>query len=305
MPDRFDFLEIGDERPPAPSLPAPSEGAEAAQSWKPLKLRAVEVIGDPGTGAGQFSLPTGIAVDQWGSLYVADSNNHRIQRITTGGDVYCIGRPGTAVGEMWNPHAVAVSPNGEFFFVAESGTNRIQCFRFTGQSKGVVTGFKSPMGLAFDPEGRLWIADTGNGRLLRMNVQNGQYVGGFDGKAGFQRPIAIAIDRFRQIYVTCSATQSVIRFDPQGRKLSSLTDRRKLSFPTSCAVDALGRIYVVESEANRLHVFDNEGNSLVCFDRLSTRMGDLKAPTSVALGPNGEIYISDTQNHRIVRLGWE
>ncbi len=306
MPDRFDFLEFGDDKPAATAPPPPPVGTiEPEQSWKPLKLRAIEVIGDPGTGAGQFSLPTGIAVDQFGSLYVADSNNHRIQRITTSGDVYCIGKPGTAVGEMWQPQSVAVSPNGEFFFVAEAGTNRVQCFRFTGQSKGTVTGFKNPMGVAFDPEGRLWIADTGNGRLLRMNVQNGQYVGGFDHKAGFQRPISIAVDRFRQIYVTCTTGQNVIKFDTQGRKLSSLADRRKLAFPTSCAVDAMGRVYVVESEANRLHVFDHEGNSLIAFDRLSSKMGSLKAPSSVALGPQGEIYISDTQNHRIVRLGWE
>jgi len=67
----------------------------------------------------------------------------------------------------------------------------------------------------------------------------------------------------------------------------------------------MGRVYVVESEANRLHVFDHEGNSLIAFDRLSSKMWSLKAPSSVALGPQGEICISDTQNHRIVRLGWE
>jgi len=70
MPDRFDFLEFGDDKPAATAPPPPPVGTiEPEQSWKPLKLRAIEVIGDPGTGAGQFSLPTGIAVDQFGSLY--------------------------------------------------------------------------------------------------------------------------------------------------------------------------------------------------------------------------------------------
>jgi DNA-binding beta-propeller fold protein YncE len=302
MPDRFDFLEIGDE-PPKPQL-KPST-PEVESRWRNLHLKAVEIIGEPGVSGGQFSLPTGIAIDPWGTLYVTDSNNHRIQRITPGGDVYCIGKAGTAVGEMWSPQAVAIHPAGEFFFVAEQGMSRIQCFRFTGQSRGVMNGFRNPAGLTFDPEGRLWVADTGNGRVVRVNIQNGQFLGGLDEKAGFRRPLSVACDRMMRLYIVDLMSQNVICYDAQGKRLFGLADHRRLARPTDCAIDLEGRIYVVEQEANRLHVFDPQGNSLQTFERLSTRMGDLRSPTSVAIGPKGEIYLSDTQNHRVVRLAWE
>src|SRR5579884_1726470 len=155
MNDRFAYLELGDGPPAAPSLEEPP----APPRTRPQSLRAVEVIGEPGTEAGQFNAPTGLCVDPWGSLYVADSNNHRVQRITPAGQVFVYGRPGMASGQMWGPQGVAVHPSGRFLFVAEQGTHRVHCFQLdNGASQGFVTGFRGPSGVAFDAEGMLWIA---------------------------------------------------------------------------------------------------------------------------------------------------
>src|SRR5579864_3641328 len=128
MSDRFDFVELGDERPNPAPVAEMVDDSESAVAWKPIKLRAVEIIGDPGTAHGQFSNPTGLAVDKWGAVYVVDSNNHRIQRIGMNGELKVYGRPGNSPGELWGPTAIAVDPSGEFFFVAEQGNHRVQCF---------------------------------------------------------------------------------------------------------------------------------------------------------------------------------
>src|SRR5579862_7356278 len=126
MSDRFDFLEIGDTRPaplpePEPTAPQPGVGIGSGTGWKPVRLRAIELIGEPGTRTTQFSAPTQLATDCYGALYVVDSNNHRIQRVALNGDVLVVGRPGNGPGQLWGPQSVAVHPGGAFFFVAEQG----------------------------------------------------------------------------------------------------------------------------------------------------------------------------------------
>jgi tripartite motif-containing protein 71 len=305
MSDRFDFLEIGDERPKPPPPPTGADTIGSGGSWKPLRLRARESIGEAGTSAGKFAAPLGLAVDPWGALYVVDSNNHRVQRITTGGDVYVCGRPGNMVGQLWGPQSVAVDPSGRYFFVAEQGNDRVQCFQFSGQHQVTYNGFRGPSGVAFDAEGMLWVADTANGRVLRIDIRTGQPIGGFDKRVGIVRPIAVHCDRVHNVYVTDGATNDVTRYNYSGVRSLALGENRRLADPRQVAVDAQGRIYLAESGADRLHVFDAQGDSLITFDTVSTRTGSLRAPSGVALGPNGEIYVADTLNHRVLLLAWE
>lgn len=306
MSDRFHFLEIGDT--PAKPIPPPPTSAPpaGAAGWKPLRLKTIEVIGERGERAGEFTAPTALATDQDGALYVADSLNHRVQRIGINGDVRVYGRVGQGAGELWEPQGIAVDPSGQFIFVAEQGNHRVQCFQVkSGQHRGTIGGFKGPTGLTFDPEGMLWIADTGNGRVLRLNVRSGQFVGGFDKSAGLTRPTQIACDPYANLYLADSVAQDVIRCNYTGHRLASLGEHRRIANPQQIAADSLGRIYVAEAGANRLHVFSLQGESLFVYDTIGKTYGTLRGPCGVALGPEGAIYVSDTLNHRIFRLVWE
>ena len=298
--DRFDFLELDTDGPRAPRQPAAPEPESAPTGWKPLRLRAVEVIGEPGTAAGQLASPVGLAVDRDGALYVADSGNQRVQRIAMNGDLKRYGRAGDAPGELWGPQCVAIDPSGQFFFVADQGNNRLQCFAFNGQHRGVMQGFNAPSGLSFDPSGRLWVADTGNGRVMCFDIQSGQFLGGYDRSAGLSRPTSVVCTVAGQVFVTDSGTQEIICFSGGKR-----TGQRRLNAPAQIAFDAQGRLYVTETGYNRLHVFDAQGNSLITFDTPSARIGAFREPAGVAIGPGGEIYVADTQNHRILRLAWD
>ncbi|MDE2126659.1 MAG: NHL repeat-containing protein [Armatimonadetes bacterium] len=333
MSDRFDFLEIDDAPvkqrpiagvvPPQPVTPEPSPGGasypqplageESAPitGWNPappidsanMHLRAVELIGEAGVGAGQFVGPAGIAVDRDGVLYVADSGNHRIQRITQG-DVWCYGKPGRAQGDLFMPVAVAVDLSGQFFYVAEAGNDRVQCFRFSGQSAGVFTGFRQPSAVCVDVDGMLWVADTGQRRVLRINPKTQEVVGGIDAAAGIAQPVGLSCDGSRNLYVTDGATNDVTRYSYFGLRGHALGEIRRLYEPRQTAIDGAGRIYLAESGANRLHVFGPEGDSFAVFDTPSTKLGPLNSPCGVALSPQGEIYVSDTRSNRVLRLEW-
>ncbi len=306
MSDRFDFLEIGNAKPLPPTDTAGETLAPGGTTgWKPQRLKAVEVIGEPGRAAGQFSSPTSLAVDRDGALYVVDSNNHRVQRIALNGDVKIYGKPGSAAGEMWGPQSIAVHPGGQFFFVAEQGNNRVQCFHFTGQHRGILPNFRSPSAVTFDTEGHLWVADTGNAQVLRFNINSGEHIGGLTRNQGIMRPISLTCDAAHNVYVTDATTNDVTRYTYFGQRGHALGEIRRLSAPHQVAVDGEGRIYLAESGANRLHVFDMHGNSLATMETPMTKLGSFRAPAGVALGPNGEIYIADTLNHRILRLQWE
>ena len=275
-----------------------------------MRLRCVEVIGEPGNGAGQFSSPAGISVDAWGGLYVADSLNHRVQRITPAGEVYSYGQTGGGSSQLWEPQAVVTDPSGQFFFVADRGNHRVQCFRaMNGQQIGSLgehlVPFREPSGVAFDAEGMLWIADTGNSRLLRYNATTRQIVTVLDRKVGIGRPVSIACDRWNSLWVTDDSAADVVRYSVDGKRLGRLGETRRLSQPAQVAVDANGRIYLIETGANRLHIFSPEGESLLVYDMPNGRLGAFKSPSGVALGPNGEVYVSDTLNHRVLRLAWD
>src|SRR3954447_23970231 len=84
--------------------------------------------GDAGAGDGQLSNPTGLDVDEFDDVYVADFGNNRIQKFSSDGDPPGVwGTTGSAGGQFVNPYDVAVDGAGNVF-VADGGNNRVQVF---------------------------------------------------------------------------------------------------------------------------------------------------------------------------------
>jgi len=189
-----------------------------------------------GTGsAAQFSGPSGVAVDGSGNVYVADSNNSTIRKVTPAGVVTTLagsaGNPGSADGtgsaaQFSGPSGVAVDGSGNVY-VADAGNDTIRKVTPAGvvttlagsagnpgsaDGTGSTAQFYQPGGVAVDGSGNVYVADAGN-NTIRMVTPGGAVqtiggtpgvLGGADGTgaaAGFSYPYGIAVSASGTLFV--------------------------------------------------------------------------------------------------------
>ncbi len=141
--------------------------------------------GGSGTGPGEFSSPEGVAVDGAGSVYVADTWNHRVQKFTPDGALVATwgrnggdGSAGTGPGEFDSPGGIEVDRAGNVY-VVDTDNDRIQTFTSTGAlitmwgTLGTGDGqFNHPRGVAVDEAGHAFVVDTDNSRFQRFARQD-------------------------------------------------------------------------------------------------------------------------------------
>ncbi len=196
----------------------------------------------------RFSRPNGVAVDSAGNLFVADTRNHVIRKISTTGVVTTLagtpGMPGSADGSTArfnNPSGVAVDSAGNVF-VADTGNETIRqislsgsvsTFAGTAGATGTVNGigaaarFKAPMGVAVDTAGNVYVASIGdqtirkitNGGVVTTLAGTANVVGSANGTgvaATFAQPDAVAVDTMGNVYVADSGNALIRKITSAG-----------------------------------------------------------------------------------------
>ena len=311
-----------------------TEGDEDPYAKGQKPLIPVSVWGGAGTGDGRFNNPRNVAIGPDGSVYVADGGNHRIQKFTSDGQFVTAwghmcrmfeGRAGCqeadGAGGFYDPWGLAVDKDG-FVYVADTWNHRIQKFGPSGefvtmwgthgvqeQASGDEGLFWGPRAVAVGPQGRIYVADTGNKRI-QVFTPDGQFVSQWGGK-GLQEgrmdePVGLAIARDGSSYVADTWNQRIQLFDAQQYYVhlwevdswygQSLENKPYL------ALDARNRLYATDPEGYRILVFESRGKFLASLGRYGTEDDAFMLPTGIAIDDQGYIYVVDTATHRVMKF---
>ena len=272
------------------------------------------------TISGHFSRPVGIAVDAQGSLYVADSGKSVVYVLDGDGRLLeSIGRFGWRSGEFDGPTGIAIDAQFRLY-IADSGNNRIQKLSLINRILSTVAGEEhnetepslslyGPQSVASDASGYVYIADTWNHRILKIDPLGRlqMEIGGL-GWAGqqFRSPQGVAVDSRGNIYVSDTGNHRVHKLDFGGSQLAVWggegTGKGQFQNPAGQAVDKFGNVYVADRGNHRVQIFNSEGHYLTEFGRQV-----LDDPVDVAVDHDLRVYVTDAAagNVEVFRIIYE
>ena len=277
-----------------------AEGNRIREVMKDGRITTLAGTGTAGSGGDgsaalqtQLNIPQGLAVDSAGNVYIADTLNNRVRRVNADGTITTVagtgeagyagdGKPGREA-KLNFPTGLAIG-FGDTLFIADTGNNVIRQLGADGAIHTVAgtgeAGYRgdagsaldavlhAPGGLAFDGEGNLYIADTLNQRVRRVDV-NGQIATvagtGVPGYLGDGRPASyaelnlatnplegmgqgLAVDSRGDVFIADALNHRVRRIDVKGM-ISTIAQMRT---PLGLAVDAQGLVYVADADDNRV-----------------------------------------------------
>lgn len=261
--------------------------------------------------------PHGVAVDTAGNIYIADTGNHRIRKVTVTTEINS-----------------GVTP-GYIYTVAGNGTAGS-----TGNGGAATSAMlNSPYGVAVDTGGNIYIADTNNYRIRKVTVSSGVIstvagngTVGFTGDGGLATnaelhiPYGVAVDSVGNIYIADLYNQRIRKVTAATGNISTVAGNgtvgsngdsgpatsANLFNPYGVAVDSAGNIYIADRYNQRIRkVTAATGNiSTAAGTGTAGYNGDgiatsatLNYPYGVAADTAGNIYIADTANQRIRAVG--
>lgn len=293
-----------------------------------LDLAADQILGEFGTSSGQFQSPHGIAVALDGSIYIADTGNHRVQHLSEDGETLhvwgslSVSSDGDALEGTFNePWGITVAPDGNVY-VADTWNHRIQKFSpegtyITAWGKfglpDVDNGYYGPRDVVVDHNGRVFVTDTGNKRVsvhdsdgsYLFQVGSGGYLAGeLDEPVGFDLDsngnLIIAdtwnlrVQAFNEIEPDIFAYQTEWAFE--GWYGQSIENKPFLT------VGPQDQFCVTDPEGHRVLCFNKHGEYLFGWGSFGSGDNQFNLPSGIAFGPEGTVWVVDSGNNRVMQF---
>ncbi len=248
--------------------------------------------------AATFSSPSGLAFDSKDNLYIADTKNNVIRKIS-----------GTTITTVAGVQGGGAGYGGDL-------------------GPATSANLSGPTAIAFDAQGNYYIADNGNSLIRKVDIASGiitTYVGASGGSIGtagkLANPNGLWFDASGALYIADSVHQDIAKFVPPsafslfaGNQTPGFSGdggpaiRATLNKPTDVKIDAAGNFYIADANNSRIRkVFADGTITTIAGSRYTGYSGDggdaasaqLNFPRSIAVSSNGKVYIADTNNHVI------
>ena len=305
------------------------------------------VVGFAGNGGAATSAelysPTGLVVDNAGNFYIADLGNNRIRKVNTSGVVSTFAGNGTPGfggdggvalnAELNGPQAIAIDSAGNIY-IADSKNNRVRrvdvngfittvagsgTAGFSGDGGAATTAeLNGPQGIALDSAGDIFIADSQNNRVRRVDVHGlistvaGNGAAGFSGDTGaatsaeLNVPVGVAVDVVGNLFIADALNNRVRKVSTAGAITTlagsgiagysgdgAAATLAKIDYPSGVAVDSGGGVYFADLENFRVRKIDTSG---LISTVAGTGVAATSSPYGIALDGQGSLYIADSTN---------
>ena len=305
-----------------------------------------------GTGtAASFMFPSGVTVDASGNVYVADTLNHKIRKISPGGVVGTLAGSGTqgstdgtgTAASFNQPKGVAVDASGNVY-VADTQNSKIRKISSSGvvtslagsgtqgsmDGTGTAASFNQPTGVAVDASGNVYVADTQNSKIRKISssgvvtsLAGSGTQGSTDGTgtaASFNQPTGVAIDASGNVYVADIDNNKIRKISSSGvvttlagSGTSGSTDGAGMgasfSMPRGVVVDASGTVYVADFGNKKIRKISSDGvvttlagsGTVGSTDGAGT-VASFNYPAGIAIDTSGTVYVADMSNCKIRKI---
>ncbi len=300
----------------------------------------------------QFNYPTELAIAPDGTIYVADTVNHRIRKIDRRGEVSTYAGDGTdgykdgpaAQAQFSRPSGLALAPDGTLY-VADTVNHAIRRIRTDGRvetfsgsgAPGFVDGpgpsarFYFPASIVFDRAGNLYLADTVNHAIRKLDPQGHVslvagtrqegFANGPPNVARFDTPVGIAIDATNQyLFVGDNDNHQIRRIRLLDGYVTTYAGTGQRGFAEGDALNARfyaplglvsepnGAVFVADSINYRIRMINPLGQVISVAGGIRGNrdgfgnLAQFSGPASVQRGPRGDLYVADFSNHTIRKI---